>query len=218
LLALRPRRRRTHGRWPGTALAAAATLLGCRSPEQGRRSDPNDPTLSRPGSSRLPRSSVAAVLASAGALHLTPEQFGALEQIDRDRAARVSVLREQRAPAVRKAASAAGARAQGGEQGPAPGGPGAGGGPGGRGPGSAGGPSGGAPGAPSGSSARPAEDEQRAALQQIDDEEDTRAYLRAEELLGPDQRAQARTIAERYREMRYDTLHQGGQPSRSVEP
>jgi hypothetical protein len=206
VLALR-RRRSGAGRAAAPIALLGAAVLGC--------SGARPPDAPPPGaiSPQLPRSSIAAVLARRGELELTPGQVEALEAADRELAARLYTLRVQLRSAGRPAGKpgrADGARegGSGGMEGPMGGGPGGGGGPmrGG------GGPPGGAEGAPGGNGARPREDpeERRRALAAQLDDEDTRAYLRAEALLDPGQREPARAAAERYRAARYEA----GEPER----
>lgn len=156
----------------------------------------------------LPRSSIAAVLEHREELALTPDQVQRLEEYDEKLAARNATLREGSASAYTAAGSDAGPPAQGstpsGQRGGVnmSGGRRGGGGMGmGRGGRSGGGPRRNAP----------AEERSGESLEQRMDDNDTRAYLEAEEqVLDPGQRERARAIAEEYREKLYDRREQLG--------
>jgi hypothetical protein len=129
----------------------------------------------------LPRSSIAAVLLHRDELKLTPAQVGALQQRDDALAREDAALRAR----VASGADSGGASPQ-----PAVGAPGR--------------------GRHRGGHATQAQTRPPDLLTRLDDD-DTRTYLEAEQLLTEEQRPHAREIASAYREALYDQQH----PSRS---
>lgn len=137
----------------------------------------------------LPRSSIAAVLASRGELNLTEEQVHQLEKMDEQ-------LEKANAP-IRSEIQ----RMTQGESSPTQGGA------------SAGRRAGGAGrsrrGEPGGGSARTVRAPMGTLQQRIDDN-DTQAYLQAENVLTPEQQPRAREIASHFREELWDRRHGRG--------
>lgn len=157
----------------------------------------------------LPRSSIAAVLGHRGELGLTDAQVARLEALDDALASERSELgRAAAAPPAGEGSPAGDRGASDGarpEAGAAGGGPSRMGGPGG--PGMAGGRSGDGmrgPGGGGGDRRRADRGPSDEAVRTQLDDADTRAYLRAEEALAPEQRDRAREIASEYRAALYD--------------
>ncbi|BDG02266.1 hypothetical protein [Anaeromyxobacter oryzae] len=156
----------------------------------------------------LPRSSIAAVLGHRGELGLTEAEVARLEALDDALANERIELRKAAGPAGRGGEAAPAREARDGKQ--AEDGGGAGSEPrmGGRGgPGMGGRPGGGMGGrgaAPGGGHRAAERGASEDALRSRLDDADTRAYLRAEEVLAPGQRDRAREIASEYRAALYD--------------
>ena len=140
----------------------------------------------------LPRSSIAAVLVARGELNLTEEQVHQLEKMDEQlEKANASVRSEIQ-------------RITQGESTPTPSGGSAG-----RRPGGAGRGRRGEPGAGSARTGRVP----LGTLQQRIDDNDTQAYLQAENVLTPEQQPRAREIASRFREELWDRRHGNVKPN-----
>lgn len=171
----------------GALLLAFACAASPRQPRQ--------PLTPRPPP-QMPRSSVAAVLAYAHELDLAPEQIQALRSIDEQLASQQGAIRGPRH-------EAAPARPEDGDRGmPLAGGEMHGQRGGGRG-------IGGERGGPRGGRQEGKATKAAADPEQIWNDNDTAAYLAAEDVLRPDQRARARAIAEAYREQLYEVREVG---------
>jgi len=167
---------------------AALLLAACATSRPAPPPPPPQAPVARP-SAMLPRSSIAAVIAHRAELRLDDGQVGRLQELDDD-------LNRQRdrlgAPAPRPAAARdAGAVAPPGAPSPADDA---------RHAGSAGHHGGGRHARREKGADAPAPLDRESAW----NDADTAAYLRAEEVLRPEQRDAAREIAERYREALYD--------------
>jgi hypothetical protein len=188
-------------RW-ATAIAAGAALAGCAT---APAPPPAGGGGTAPPATPLPRSSIAAVIQHRAELGLTDDQVRDLELIDQKREAADAAVRDELAKQEQVAhPSAAGSNpaggSSGGGSGTAPGpGPGSGMGGGMRG----GGMHGRGMPRPTG----PSRADREAAAQQRLDDDDTKAFLDAEEVLTPAQREQAREIASDYRAQLYDRRH-----------
>jgi hypothetical protein len=180
-------------------LVLALAQAACASPPPPVAAVPNNQAALPP----LPRSSIAAVVLHRAEIGLTDEQVSEMEELDQKRETENAAVREemgkksQQAQAAPSSNSGAGSRsaASQGMQGSGMGG-------GMRGGGMHGGRMGGrsaAPGAGSGKEANRA-----AALEDRLDENDTKAYLDAENVLTEAQKARAREVASDYREQLYE--------------
>jgi hypothetical protein len=147
----------------------------------------------------LPRSSIAAVVQQRAKLGLTDDQVRALEEIDQEREkADASFMDEvaQKKKAAQAASSGSGPPAGGGAGGGMGGG-------GMRGGGMRGGSMGGRRGSPPGGNQATAETAPATIQDRLDDD-DTKAFLDAEQVLTEAQRDPAREIASDYRAQRYE--------------
>jgi len=181
------------------ALSFALCTVACASPAKPAASVAASPATSPP----LPRSSIAAVVSRRAELGLTDEQVGEMERIDQKREEENAVTREELEKERKQAASGR------------PAGPGSGGGPsasqGMRGRGMGGGMHGGGMhggrmggGAPASGSGDAKKTNRQSALEDRLDENDTKAYLDAEDVLTEAQKPRARDIASDYREQLYE--------------
>jgi hypothetical protein len=167
------------------ALALILVLLACGSapPPSG----PSAAPAAVPAAPPLPRSSIAAVLLHRDELGLSDEQVHALQDLDNDLAEANAKIAE--GPPRRPAPDAGTASGSVGMRGTGMG----------RGHGQR--------------HAAPAPAERRGTpVEQRMDDNDTHAFLRAEEILTDAQRDRARDIAEEYREALYDRRHPGEAP------
>lgn len=190
----------------------------CASPPPPAAAVPNDQAVPAPlpnnhaAAAPLPRSSIAAVVLRRAEIGLTDEQVSEMEELDQKRETENAAVREEmgkKSQQGQAAPSSAGSRSAGsqGMQGSGMGG-------GMRGGGMHGGRMGGQSAAPGAGSGKEAD--RAAALEDRLDENDTKAYLDAENVLTEAQRPRAREVASDYREQLYEQRESARAKSKST--